>query len=536
MENTDSEFFPETDSNSTISSYDSIPLIRIESIDEITIEPDSVSENSTLDSESDDEITIESYIETNSVSENSTLDNDDELDDDSDDDNNEEIITEEDYTELTTTAYDIMDEYVKQNILSLSSPKFYMSMIMHTTEVLFIDILYSSGVDDMDEKEEELLFEEVKLFTEETVEVFLDICDMPRRSWVQPENAINNMTQNEIFIMAEKIAVLQCIPQPEQKTAEWYTFRNNLITASSLWKVFGTKSQVNNLIYEKCKPLDASVHIRYNTCTEGPMHWGVKYEPVTVQIYEEMFDTKVGEFGCIPHPTYSCIGASPDGINIAPSNKRFGRMLEIKNIVNRDITGIPKQEYWIQTQIQMETCDLDECDFVETRFKEYDTADTFFGDTKRDYRGVILHFIERPLSVFNVDTELSNFPYYVYMPLDVPLKKGDINAWINTQKETMNADNRVLFSIKYWYLDEISCVYIPRNRVWFSNAVPRIQEIWDTIIKERVDGYEHRASKKRQVSGRSMSIVSDDGIPTNIFSKVENTVCLIKLDENGNVL
>ena len=512
MENTDSEFFPETDSNSTISSYDSIPFIRIESIDEIT---------------------IESYIETNSVSENSTLDSDD-----SDDDNNEEIITEEDYTELTTTAYDIMDEYIKQNILSLSSPKFYMSMIMHTTEVLFIDILYSSTFDDdMDEKEEELLFEEVKLFTEETAEVFLDICDMPRRSLLQPENAINNMTENEIFIMAEKIAVLRCIPQPEQKTAEWYTFRNNLITASSLWKVFGTTSQVNNLIYEKCKPLDASVHIRNNTCTEGPMHWGVKYEPVTVQIYEKMFDTKVGEFGCIPHPTYSYIGASPDGINIAPSNKRFGRMLEIKNIVNRDITGIPKQEYWIQTQIQMETCDLDECDFVETRFKEYDTADTFFGDTKRDYRGVILHFIERPLSVFNVDTELSNFPYYVYMPLDVPLYETDINEWINTQKETMNADNRVLFSIKYWYLDEISCVYIPRNRVWFSNAVPRIQEIWDTIIKERVDGYEHRASKKRQVSDRSMSIVSDDGIPTNVFSKlVENTVCLIKLDENGNVL
>ena len=515
MENTDSEFFPETDSNSTISSYDSIPFIRIESIDEIT---------------------IESYIETNSVSENSTLDS--ESDDDSDSDDDEEIITEEDYTELTTTAYDIMDEYVKQNILSLSSPKFYMSMIMHTTEVLFIDILYSSTFDDdMDEKEEELLFEEVKLFTEETAEVFLDICDMPRRSLLQPENAINNMTENEIFIMAEKIAVLRCIPQPEQKTAEWYTFRNNLITASSLWKVFGTTSQVNNLIYEKCKPLDASVHIRNNTCTEGPMHWGVKYEPVTVQIYEKMFDTKVGEFGCIPHPTYSCIGASPDGINIAPSNKRFGRMLEIKNIVNRDITGIPKQEYWIQTQIQMETCDLDECDFVETRFKEYDTADTFFGDTKRDYRGVILHFIERPLSVFNVDTELSNFPYYVYMPLDVPLYETDINAWINTQKETMNVDNRVLFSIKYWYLDEISCVYIPRNRVWFSNAVPRIQEIWDTIIKERVEGYEHRASKKRQVSDRSMSIVSDDGIPTNVFSKlVENTVCLIKLDENGNVL
>ena len=122
MENTDSEFFPETDSNSTISSYESIPLIRIESIDEIT---------------------IETYIETDSDNENSTLDSD------NDNDNDDEIITEDDYTELTTTAYDIMDEYVKQNLISLSSPNFYVGMIMHTTEVLFIDILYSYTIDDL---------------------------------------------------------------------------------------------------------------------------------------------------------------------------------------------------------------------------------------------------------------------------------------------------------------------------------------------------------------------------------------------------
>ena len=46
-------------------------------------------------------------------------------------------------------------------------------------------------------------------------------------------------------------------------------------------------------------------------------------------------------------------------------------MLEVKNIYNREIRGIPKEEYWIQMQIQMETCDLDICDFLETRFLEY---------------------------------------------------------------------------------------------------------------------------------------------------------------------
>ena len=537
MENTDSEFFPETDSNSTTSSYDSIPLIRIESIDEITIE----SSDETYTNSGSEVSSLENDIvkSINDDSDNNyDSDSDNNYDSDSDSDNSDdEIIKEEDFTELTTTAYDIMEEYIKQNILSLSSPKFYTSMIMHTTEVLYVDVLYSTNIDDyMDKTDEEILFEEIKIIIEETADVFLDICDIPRRSYIQQENEMNNMTENDIFIMAEKIALLQCIPQPEQKTDEWYKFRYNLITASNLWKVFGTQSQVNNLIYEKCKPLDTLIQIRSNTCTEGPMHWGVKYEPVTIQIYEDMFYTKVGEFGCIPHPMHSYIGASPDGINIAPDNKRFGRMLEIKNIVNREITGIPKQEYWIQTQIQMETCDLDECDFVETRFKEYDTADSFFGDIKRDYRGVILHFMERPPSVINEETQLSNIPYYVYMPLDVPLYEQNINKWINTQKEMMNVDNRVLFSVKYWYLDEISCVYIPRNRVWFSNAVPRIQEIWDTIVKERSEGYEHRASKKRQVSDRSMSIVSDDGVQMNVFTNVDKPVCLIKIDDNGNVL
>ena len=56
-----------------------------------------------------------------------------------------------------------------------------------------------------------------------------------------------------------------------------------------------------------------------------------------------MYQTKIEEFGCIQHPKYNFIGASPDGINIEPNCNRFGRMLEIKNIVNREITGIPKQ-------------------------------------------------------------------------------------------------------------------------------------------------------------------------------------------------
>ena len=78
-----------------------------------------------------------------------------------------------------------------------------------------------------------------------------------------------------------------------------------------------------------------------------------------------MYKTKVYDYGCLPHPKYKFLAASPDGINDDPESPLFGRMLEIKNVVSRKITGIPKKEYWIQMQLQMEVCDLDECDFLE---------------------------------------------------------------------------------------------------------------------------------------------------------------------------
>ena len=122
------------------------------------------------------------------------------------------------------------------------------------------------------------------------------------------------------------------------------------------------------------------------------LHWGQKYEPLSVLIYEKIYDTKVDDFGCLQHDTYMFLGASPDGINIDPSSDRFGRMLEIKNVVNREITGIPKKEYWIQTQLQMEVCDLNDCDFLETRFVEFENEGAFYEDTTDKKKGIIMYF------------------------------------------------------------------------------------------------------------------------------------------------
>jgi hypothetical protein len=219
------------------------------------------------------------------------------------------------------------------------------------------------------------------------------------------------------------------------------------------------------------------------------MHWGQKFEHVSVMLYEDAYKTKIEEFGCIKHSRYDFIGASPDGINVDMNSNRYGRLLEIKNIVNRDITGIPKTEYWVQMQLQMEVCNLNECDFLETRFKEYDDEQSFLIDGEFNYslgkhKGIIMYFSQK-----------NGIPKYIYKPLK--MEQEEFNIW---EKEMMDLyQEKELTWIRniYWKIEDFSCVLIMRNSLWFDCVIYDIRDFWKIIIHERENGFEHRKAKKR---------------------------------------
>jgi putative phage-type endonuclease len=438
-----------------------------------------------------------------------------------------EDLSESDIYNIIIDIYEQIGEFHRHHILTMSSPQFYKNMIEHIANVLQDEWLNADLYGDISDEEEVEFYEELTDFVEQIWEVYTDFAEYPLRS-ISYEHLRHEQINVDVRDITRKIRHLQSLPQPAQRSKEWYEFRNNLISASSLSKVFGSEAQVNSLIYEKCCPMDPNAVDFSRTNLESAAHWGVKYEPVTVMIYEDMFHTEVGEFGCIQHAKYPFIGASPDGINVDTNSARYGRMLEIKNIYNRDITGVPKEEYWVQTQVQMEVCDLDYCDFMETRIKEYGNEAAFYADLtngQRDYKGVVLHFIE-------TDTRSStvNQPRYQYMPLNIEKSRSAIQEWIQNMRNECKPKGLVLFHTLYWYLDEYSCVLIPRNRAWFEAALPKIKAVWNTIIKERVEGYEHRAAKKRVLKN---TIVTSD-MSGNTY-QIENlnlnkSVCLVKLD------
>jgi len=436
------------------------------------------------------------------------------------------IFDEKNALDLLESALYLMEDYMNENPTAISEPDFEEDLFEDIKEIFYIqfeeEILNSEWVED-----------DINELLEEAFNIFITTF-YPERSLNIQEiknitSEINTMDLSEkndkYKIIQDKIEHIKQKPQPEQRTEEWYSFRHNLITASNAYKAFESQNTINQLIYEKCQPLKNREDEKNKMVNiKTPFHWGQKYEPLSVMLYENMYNTKVADFGCIQHDKYKFLGASPDGINVDMSSERYGRMLEIKNIVNREINGIPKKEYWIQMQMQMEVCDLNECDFLETKFVEYENENTFFNELQLDNNKSVLN--TKGLILYFHNSKESK-PFYIYKPLNI-VKKDDILKWEEDTIELYQIPENNLLYIQtiYWKLEKLSCVLVMRNNNWFKNNIQALENVWNIIEKERITGYEHRApNKKTKINKEPLNTIG------NYFTSSTHNGCLIKIDK-----
>uniref|UniRef100_A0A6C0BXA9 YqaJ viral recombinase domain-containing protein n=1 Tax=viral metagenome TaxID=1070528 RepID=A0A6C0BXA9_9ZZZZ len=417
---------------------------------------------------------------------------DNELSNKTDDDDDDDLLscmsfTSSDEMEIVESTLEDMYEYIEDNPNAICDTDFHDVITEYIQDLLnvYFENLYFDRIEDY-------FKDEIKIIIDKSFELFYNM--YPRRSYPNTR-VLHKPDTNEI---QEKIKKIKNKNQPSQRTSEWYTYRHNLITASNAYKVFENESSRNQLIYEKCVPPyipnsnPENSEVSYTQVNvNSALHWGQKYEPISVMVYEHLYKTTVGDFGCIQHDTYGFIGASPDGINIDPNSPIYGRMLEIKNPVSREIDGVPKKEYWVQMQQQMEVCDLDECDFLETKFTEYVNEDEFnkdgeFAETSTDgnMKGIIMYFSNK-----------NGIPVYKYKPLHID-NHEDFEIWEEQQMEE-NEDTMTWIKNIYWKLEQISCVLVQRNQKWFHDNVGAMKELWEIVEKERQTGFSHREPKKR---------------------------------------
>ena len=218
-----------------------------------------------------------------------------------------------------------------------------------------------------------------------------------------------------------------------------------MITASEVYQVFGSESARRDVMMRKLEPRPQG---------EGPpitaLAWGTRFEPIAKRIYEERTDCAITDVSCVQHPRYAFLGASPDGL-IVPNKddpRRYGRLVEFKCPISR----APKEEippgYIHQMQMQMECTGIDECEYVEFRFKQV-----------------------------------------------------NYNEWVRSKDTkgffSVYDDGRVVYDeqcscdecqVVYWILGSIKEGFVAKDPNWLPSHIGALTSFWNEVVEHRTNG------------------------------------------------
>lgn len=301
-------------------------------------------------------------------------------------------------------------------------------------------------------------------------------------------------------------------PQPEQRSADWYKYRESRITASDTATALDLNpyEPVEHFIVKKIDrdriPFIDGIFVFH----------GRKYEPIATFMYEHIYNNKVTEFGCLPSESFKILGASPDGICSKSTldgkfSERLGVMLEIKCPFVRKIKTkgmiagqICPFYYWCQVQQQLECCNFETCDFWQVNIKEYESREKYLQDLNLDTvltegdkseripidpkicKGCIIQLLPKVYEPRFEEDKPEYTGYHLYPDrLDLTIEQYDkwaidtISTWQTKSPEL--AEKFYFDKIIYWYVPNAHNVEIKRNRVWMNHIFPILEKTWEQV-------------------------------------------------------
>lgn len=368
--------------------------------------------------------------------------------------------------------------------------------------------------------------------------------------WVH-EKQYDDKLDEVLLKRAEQYDKLRAIVLPEQRTKEWFAMREGAITASDGGTVLGVNGHEPKFRFL----LKKTIGIPF-TSNKYCYH-GKKLEEIATMVYAYRMNVTVEEFGLMMHPNIKFLGASPDGIcnryklDGKHISKYVGRMLEIKCPYTRQIKkeGEIKGEicpiyYWVQVQLQLECCDLEECDFWQCKLDEYDSRDEFINDTDPNEpfrsisfgmeKGCLIQLL--PKNKMNMvlggqyTKTVHDDSIFIY-PTNIEMTPYECDLWVSQQMEIIDKDDKYrdyfFDKVIYWRIELTMNVTIMRDREWFAESLPKMKQMWDYVMffrknKEKLDilldyidsvcedrNIKTRAKKKREEIDNDIIDVAD---------------------------
>ncbi len=259
-----------------------------------------------------------------------------------------------------------------------------------------------------------------------------------------------------------------------QRTKEWFEIRSTLFTASSdVAGILSTRTSTQNKVI--CKKLGwDSAPFQGNKYTEH----GIKFEEIAKQIYQIKNQCTIYDLGLLKHPTIDCLGASPDGICST------GRLIEIKvPSARRPQLGIIPKKYWIQMQVQMQVCQVKECDFLQCVITEYNSYKDFIQDggrlltTNSKQKGIIGRIGDNALEVGNK---------YFYPKLEWSVEEK--LHWLKQQRIQIHTATEEDINFDYWQLEMYQCETVLRDDNWWieQKVEEKLKLCWECVQQKKL--------------------------------------------------
>ena len=284
--------------------------------------------------------------------------------------------------------------------------------------------------------------------------------------------------QYRIEHIARQQAIKAALPDGiVQRTPEWYAAREGFITASDFHAAsFATDAARKRFVMNKAgqgAPFLGSAATRH----------GVKYEDVSIMLYEYEMGVQVREYGLLPHKTNTFIAASPDGI---ASN---GVMQESKTPYSKTLTEIPP-EYFAQMQGQMEVAGLDLCDFLVCRVEELEEAEFWPAFEAAYESGYGFERFGAVGSTRGADTSFKHSQPGV--------SPDDLRKWIAELPNDMDVTVHRVFDFRI--------TRIERDDKFVAEMIEKLRETWDMVLEARANPgakAAHTSSKSPMLKGFS---------------------------------
>ena len=269
----------------------------------------------------------------------------------------------------------------------------------------------------------------------------------------------------------DQLRKLRAMPQVEQRSPEWYAMRQHRLTASAISQSIGKGKFAtrNALLKSKAFPEQDKVFDSYKC---APLRHGIMLEDMTARCYtQRRNNVRVHSFGMIPHPTLSCFGASPDGIN------DLGIMIEIKTPYSRKVGGAVPNEYMLQMQGQMAVCGLHECDFVDAEITMSPNIDEYLREVQAGAEtdhGIIVEY-------FNAFSER----LFDYSPPNMTPQQ--CFQWGMEKKKERIAEHGVnnVLLLQTWRLIKLHVERVLFDKSLWDSLVPGIEAFWADVIAMR---------------------------------------------------